>query len=103
MGCYSPPPLKEISPRDCKERIKASGGGVVNSMEGTGVVGSQEVFMFPCGFVFRVIIPLYLVELSSLVTCDSVLLVKNLDGMGLVGQVRFQWNGVLHNHISQRF
>jgi hypothetical protein len=43
--------------------------------------------MFPCGFVFGVIIPLYLVESSSLVACDSVLLVENLDGMGLVGQV----------------
>jgi hypothetical protein len=59
--------------------------------------------MFPRGFIFRVFIPLYLVELSSLVACDSVLLVENLDGMGLVGQVRFQWNGVFDNHISQRF
>jgi hypothetical protein len=59
--------------------------------------------MFPHGFVFGVIIPLYLVELSSLVACDSVLLVENLDGTGLVGQVGFQWNGVLHNHISRRF
>jgi hypothetical protein len=58
--------------------------------------------MFPCGFIFRVIIPLYLVELSSLVTCDLVLLVENLDGMGLVGQAGFQWNGVFDNHISQR-
>jgi hypothetical protein len=45
--------------------------------------------MFPRGFIFGVIIPLYFVELSSLVACDSVLLVKNLDGMGLVGQVGF--------------
>jgi hypothetical protein len=67
------------------------------------VVGSQEVFMFPRGFVFGVIIPLYLVELSSLVACDSVLLVENFDGTSRVGQVRFQWNGVLHNHISRRF
>jgi hypothetical protein len=59
--------------------------------------------MFPRGFIFAVIIPLYLVELSSLVACDSVLLVENLDGTGLVGQVGFQWNGVLRNHISQRF
>jgi hypothetical protein len=59
--------------------------------------------MFPRGFIFGVIIPLYFVELSSLVACDSVLLVKNLDGMGLVGQVGFQWNGVFDNHISQRF
>jgi hypothetical protein len=59
--------------------------------------------MFPHGFIFRVIIPLYLVEPSSPVACDSVLLVENLDGMGLVGQVGFQWNGVFDNHISQRF
>jgi hypothetical protein len=59
--------------------------------------------MFPRGFVFGVIIPLYLVGLSSLIACDSVLLVENLDGTGLVGQVRFQRNGVLQNHIYRRF
>jgi hypothetical protein len=50
-----------------------------------------------------VIIPLYLIEPSSLVARESVLLVENLDGMGLVGQVRFQWNGVFNNHTSRRF
>jgi hypothetical protein len=59
--------------------------------------------MFPRGFIFGVIIPLYLVESSSLVACDSVLLVENLDGTSLVGQVGFQRNGVIHNHISRRF
>jgi hypothetical protein len=59
--------------------------------------------MFPRAFIFGVIIPLYLVEPSSLVACDSVLLVENLDGTGLVGQVGFQGNGALHNHISLRF
>jgi hypothetical protein len=53
--------------------------------------------MYPRDFVFGVIIPLYLIELSSLVVCDSVSLVENLDGMGLVGQVGFQWNGVFDN------
>jgi hypothetical protein len=46
--------------------------------------------MFPRVFIFGVIILLYLVEPSSLVACDSVLLVENLDGTGLVGQVGFQ-------------
>jgi hypothetical protein len=59
--------------------------------------------MFPCGFIFRVTIALYLVEPSSFVACDSILLIENLDGMGLVGQVGFQWNGVFDNHISRRF
>jgi hypothetical protein len=59
--------------------------------------------MFPCGFVFGVIIPLYLVEPSSLVACDSVFLVENLDEMGLIGQVWFQWNAVFDNRISRRF
>ena len=58
--------------------------------------------MFPCGFIFRVIIPLYLVELSSLVACDLVLLVENLDGIGLVRQIGFQWDGVFDNHICWR-
>jgi hypothetical protein len=55
-----------------------------------GVVGLQELLTFPRGFIFRVIIPLDLVELSSLVACDSVLLVENLDGICLVRQIRFQ-------------
>jgi hypothetical protein len=45
--------------------------------------------MFPRGFVFGVLIPLDLVEPSSLVACDSVLLVKNLDRICLVRQIRF--------------
>jgi hypothetical protein len=48
--------------------------------------------MFPHGFVFRVIIPLDLVEPSSLIACDLVLLVENLGGMCLVCQIRFQWD-----------
>jgi hypothetical protein len=43
--------------------------------------------MFPHGFVFGVIILLDLVELSSLVACDLVLLVENLGGMCLVRQI----------------
>jgi hypothetical protein len=37
--------------------------------------------MFPCGFIFRVVIPLDLVGSSSLVVRDSLLLVEHLDGM----------------------
>jgi hypothetical protein len=58
--------------------------------------------MFPCGFVFGVIIPLNLIEPSSLVECDSVLLVEHLDGICLVCQIRFQWDGVFDNNISRR-
>jgi hypothetical protein len=43
---------------------KTSGVGKLSWREELGVVESQEVFMFPCGFIFRVTIPLYLVELS---------------------------------------
>jgi hypothetical protein len=58
--------------------------------------------MFPRGSIFGVIIPLDLVEPSSLFACDSVLLVENLDGICLVCQIRFQWDGVFDNNISQR-
>jgi hypothetical protein len=58
--------------------------------------------MFLHGFIFRVIIPLDLVELSSLVARDSVLLVEHFDGICLVCQIRFQWDGVFDHHISQR-
>jgi hypothetical protein len=57
--------------------------------------------MFPCGLIFRVVIPLDLVELSSLVACDSVLLAEHLDGVCLVCQIWFKWDGVFDNHISQ--
>jgi hypothetical protein len=66
------------------------------------VVGSQEFLMFPRGFVFGVIIPLDLVELNSLLACDSVLLVENLNGIYLICQIRFQWDGVFNNNLGQR-
>jgi hypothetical protein len=43
--------------------------------------------MFLRGFVFGVIIPLNLVEPSSLVARDSILFVKNLGGICLVCQI----------------
>jgi hypothetical protein len=58
--------------------------------------------MFPCGFIFGVLISLDLVEPSSLVAGDSVLLVENLDGIGLGRQIRFQLDGVFDNHICWR-
>jgi hypothetical protein len=64
-----------------------------------GVVGPHELLMFPHGFIFRVVISLDLVELISLVACDSVLSVENLDGICLVRQIRFQWDGVFDNYI----
>jgi hypothetical protein len=39
--------------------------------------------MFPHGFVFGVIIPLDLVEPSSLIARDSIMLVENLGGVCL--------------------
>jgi hypothetical protein len=59
--------------------------------------------MFPHGFIFRMIIPLNLVEPSSLVALDSVLLVENFDGMCLVCQIGFQWDGIFDNNIGRRF
>jgi hypothetical protein len=58
--------------------------------------------MLPHGFVFGVIILLDLVEPGSLVARDSVLLVKNLDGICLLCQIRFQWDGVFNNNIGRR-
>jgi hypothetical protein len=57
--------------------------------------------MFPRGFIFRVVIPLNLVESSSLVSGDLVLLVKNLGGICLVRQVWLQWDGIFNNNISR--
>jgi hypothetical protein len=59
--------------------------------------------MFPRGLIFRVIIPLNLVEPSSLVAHELVLLVEHLDGICPVCQIRFQWDGVFDNNISRGF
>jgi hypothetical protein len=67
-----------------------------------GVTGLQELLMFPRDFIFVVIIPLDLVEPSSLVACDSVYLVENLDRICLVCQIGFQWDGVFNNHVCRR-
>jgi hypothetical protein len=64
------------------------------------VVGSQKLLTFPRGFIFRVIIPLDLVEPGSLVACDSVLLVENLNEICLVRQIRFQWDGVFRHLLN---
>jgi hypothetical protein len=50
--------------------------------------------MFLRRFIFGVVIPLDLVEPRSLVLCDLDLLVENPDGMCLVRQIGFQWDGV---------
>jgi hypothetical protein len=57
--------------------------------------------MFPCGFIFKMIISLDLVEPSSLVAGDSVLLVENLGGICLVCEIRFQWNGIFNDNIGR--
>jgi hypothetical protein len=57
--------------------------------------------MFPRGLVFGVVIPLDLVEPSSPIAGDSVLLVENLDGVCLICQIRFQWDGVFDNDICR--
>jgi hypothetical protein len=57
--------------------------------------------MFPHSFIFGVVISLDLVEPSSLVTRDSVLLVENLDGICLVCQIRFQRNGIFNDNIGR--
>jgi hypothetical protein len=58
--------------------------------------------MFPHGFVFSVIIPLDLVEPSSLVASDSVLFVEHLDGICLVCHIRLKSDGVFDSHIGRR-
>jgi hypothetical protein len=76
------------------------GGGVTlrEGSWGSWLVGST----FPHGFIFGLLIPLDLVELSSLVACDLVFLVENLDRICLIRQIQFQWNGVFDNHICWR-
>jgi hypothetical protein len=57
--------------------------------------------MLSCGFIFRVVIQLNLVESSSLVSGDSVLLVEKLGGICLLRQVWLQWDGIFNHNIYQ--
>jgi hypothetical protein len=56
--------------------------------------------MLSLGLIFRVVIPLNLVKLDSLISSDSILLIQNVNGMCLVGQVWLQWDGVFNYNIS---
>jgi hypothetical protein len=56
--------------------------------------------MFPCDFIFGVVIPLNFLKPSSLVLGDSVLLVENLGGICLIRQVWLQWDGIFNHNIS---
>jgi hypothetical protein len=57
--------------------------------------------MFPHSVIFRVVIPLNLIELSSLVLSDSDLLVENHGGICLVHQVWLQGDGIFNHNISR--
>jgi hypothetical protein len=76
--------------------------GLLPRWKKLGTDGLQELFMLARGFIFDVIISLDLVEPSSLVAHDSVLLVESLDGMCLVCQIQFQWDGIFDNNIGRR-
>jgi hypothetical protein len=96
-------PLKEKSRPEIEMNAqKRMGVGWLPRWKKLRVVGSQELLMFPRDFVFGVVIPLDLVKPSSLVAGDSVLLAENLNGVCLVRQIRFQWDGVFDNHICRR-
>jgi hypothetical protein len=57
--------------------------------------------MTPRGFIFAVVIPLNIVEPSSLISGDSVLLVENPNGICLVRQVWLQWERIFNHNISR--
>jgi hypothetical protein len=90
MKCHNPHPLKNI-PR----LKKAKDGEVWISYL------DERNSVFPRGFIFRVVILLNLVEPSSLVSCDSVLLIENLGGICLVRQAWLEWDGIFNHNISR--
>jgi hypothetical protein len=57
--------------------------------------------MFPHSFILGMTIPLNLIKLCGLVVGDSVLLVQNLGRIGLLCQVRLQWDGIFDDNISR--
>jgi hypothetical protein len=55
------------------------------------MVQMDEFFTLPSGLFFSMVAPLYLEELDSLVPCDTVLLIQDLDWMLEVRQVSLEW------------
>jgi hypothetical protein len=75
---------------------------VITLMEGTRGSWIAGIPHVPTWLHLRSSHSLDLVEPSSHVACDSVLLVENLDEMRLVHQIRFQWDGAFDNNICRR-
>jgi hypothetical protein len=48
---------------------------------------SKGIFMFPSGFLFGVVTPLYLAEFDGFGACSSFCCLEYLDGFLLIGQV----------------
>jgi hypothetical protein len=79
-----PSSLKENLVPRLKGVKKNNWGWAVTTIEGSRGSWLVENPHVPRGFIFGVLIPLDLIEPSSPVTGDSVLLVKNLDRICLV-------------------
>ena len=67
------------------------------------MVGLKIIFMFSCGFIFRVVAPLYFVELDSFVVGYPIFLVKDLDEVFRVSEVGLQQFNIIDHHILGHF
>jgi hypothetical protein len=77
-------------------------GGGVTSMEGTHGSWITVTPHVPTWIHLRSAHSIGSCRTECLVAGDSVLLFENLDGICLVRQIMFQWDGVFHNHIGWR-
>jgi hypothetical protein len=107
MGYYNPPTKTKSHLEICKgERFKRnSEQSHVPSLRQLEVqmVRTEKVLTFPCCFFYRVVAPLDLVELDRLASCDTTLLVQDLNRMFGICQVRLEWRHFRQYNIHECF
>ena len=66
-----------------------------------GVMLQDIALLFPRGFILRVVLPLYFVELHQIISSHSFLSVQDLDGMLDISQIRLEGKSFnFHNFIQ---
>jgi hypothetical protein len=94
-GCYNPPLKQNLIPRFKKEKgskrdNEQSHIPCLRQLE-VWMTRTEEIFTLPCCFFFRMVASSDLVELDHFAPCDTTLLVKDLDRMFRICQIRVEW------------
>jgi hypothetical protein len=100
-GCYSPPPLKRISPRDYKHiGGHKRGTHTLLRREKLWILGTKELLGLPCSLFLGMMPLVNLVEVNHLSPRDSVLLTQKLHWMLWIRQVGIKRHDIINDNIS---